>query len=119
KGSNQKFRRKAPFGTARAKVAKETSMEPKKPTRRKFLRGTAEAAMAGLAVSARPAAAAAQTGPPDAAARQRLKDEVAYGERSHFVTSLRVPVVERTSPDEFGLTYHVLSPLQDSVGIIT
>jgi sulfane dehydrogenase subunit SoxC len=94
-------------------------MEPKKPTRRKFLRGTAEAAMAGLAVSALPAAAAAQTGPPDAAARQRLKDEVAYGERSHFVTSLRVPVVERTSPDEFGLTYHVLSPLQDSVGIIT
>ncbi len=50
---------------------------------------------------------------------QLLKNEIAYGERSHFVTSVRVPVVERTSPDAFGLTYHVLSPLQDSVGIIT
>jgi sulfane dehydrogenase subunit SoxC len=28
-------------------------------------------------------------------------------------------VAERHSPDEFGLTFHVLTPLQDSVGIIT
>ena len=30
-----------------------------------------------------------------------------------------MPVAERHSPDEFGLTFHVLTPLQDSVGIIT
>jgi DMSO/TMAO reductase YedYZ molybdopterin-dependent catalytic subunit len=35
------------------------------------------------------------------------------------VTSVRTPVAERHSPDEFGLTFHVLTPLQDSVGIIT
>jgi sulfane dehydrogenase subunit SoxC len=32
---------------------------------------------------------------------------------------VRIAVLERASPDEFGLTFHVLSPLQDSVGIIT
>ncbi len=30
-----------------------------------------------------------------------------------------MPVAERHSPDEFGLTFHVLTPLQDSFGIIT
>ena len=35
------------------------------------------------------------------------------------MTSVRVPVAERMSPDMFGLTFHVLTPLQDSVGIIT
>ena len=48
-----------------------------------------------------------------------LKDEVAYGERSPYVNSVRIAVNERPSPDEFGLTFHVLTPLQDSVGIIT
>ncbi len=48
-----------------------------------------------------------------------LKELIAYGERSHFVTSMRMAVAERPSPDMFGLTFHVLSPLQDSVGIIT
>ena len=32
---------------------------------------------------------------------------------------MRIPVMERMSPDDFGMTFHVLSPLQDSVGIIT
>jgi sulfane dehydrogenase subunit SoxC len=44
---------------------------------------------------------------------------VAYGERSRFVTSVRIPVAERPSPDVLGMTFHVNSPLQDSVGIIT
>jgi sulfane dehydrogenase subunit SoxC len=44
---------------------------------------------------------------------------IAYGDRSRFVTSTRMPVAERMSPDDFGLTFHVLTPLQDSVGIIT
>ena len=51
--------------------------------------------------------------------KRSLKDEVAYGERSHYVTSVRVPVIDRPSPDEFGLIFHVLAPIQDSVGIIT
>ena len=83
----------------------------KKASRRKFLKGGAAVA----AVSAMQSA----SGQTPASVKRSLKDEVAYGERSHFVTSVRVPVVERPSPDEFGLTFHVLTPLQDSVGIIT
>jgi len=44
---------------------------------------------------------------------------IAYGQRSRYVKSIRVPVMERMSPDDFGMTFHVASPLQDSVGMIT
>jgi sulfane dehydrogenase subunit SoxC len=44
---------------------------------------------------------------------------IAYGQRSRYVKSIRIPVKERMSPDEFGMTFHVTSPIQDSVGIIT
>src|SRR5271170_2502882 len=46
---------------------------------------------------------------------------VAYGQRSRFVTSVRIahPIGGRPSPDAFGKTFHVASPLQDSVGVIT
>lgn len=44
---------------------------------------------------------------------------IAYGERSKHVTSVRIPHGGRPSPDNFGLTFHVASPLQDSVGVIT
>jgi sulfane dehydrogenase subunit SoxC len=91
-------------------------MDSKKASRRKFLKGSA--AVAGLAVGAMQSASA-QTPAPPAQSAQRAKDLVAYGERSHFVTSVRVAVAERPSPDAFGMTFHVLSPLQDSVGIIT
>ena len=49
------------------------------------------------------------------------KGLVAYGERSHFVTSVRIihPMGGRPSPDAFGKVHHVASPLQDSVGVIT
>src|ERR1019366_5732884 len=49
------------------------------------------------------------------------KELIAYGERSHFVTSVRIahPIGGRPSPDEFGKVFHVASPLQDSVGVIT
>src|SRR6478672_5159201 len=47
------------------------------------------------------------------------KDRIAYGDRSHFVTSVRIPHGGRPSPDPFGLVFHVASPLQDSVGVIT
>src|SRR5262245_52864392 len=48
-------------------------------------------------------------------------DMVAYGDRSKYVTSVRIshPVGSRPSPDQFGLTFHIATPLQDSVGVIT
>ena len=49
------------------------------------------------------------------------KKLIAYGERSRFVTSARIahPIGGRPSPDAFGKVFHVASPLQDSVGVIT
>src|SRR6202011_4957179 len=46
------------------------------------------------------------------------KEMIAYGERSHFVTSVRIPhpMGSKASPDEFGKTFHVASPIQDQVG---
>ena len=48
-------------------------------------------------------------------------NKIAYGERSRFVTSVRIPHPPggRHSPDAFGLVFHVAAPLQDSVGVIT
>src|SRR6202035_1016706 len=92
-------------------------MDSKKPSRRKFL--TTSAAVAGLAVGGVAPASGGQTAAPEAQPKKSLKELVAYGERSHFVTSVRIPVMERMSPDDFGMTFHVTSPLQDSVGIIT
>ncbi len=45
--------------------------------------------------------------------------QIAYGDRSKHVKSVRIPHGGRPSPDNFGLTFHVASPLQDSVGVIT
>ncbi len=49
------------------------------------------------------------------------KELIAYGERSRFVTSVRIahPIGGRPSPDAFGKVFHVAAPLQDSVGVIT
>src|SRR5579863_9059643 len=91
-------------------------MESKKASRRRFLKGGA--ALAGLAAGA-VKSASGQTSRSEANPQEQPKDLIAYGERSHFVTSVRIPVAERPSPDAFGLTFHVLTPLQDSVGIIT
>ena len=88
-------------------------MDSKKASRRKFLKGGAAAA----AVSAIQSATGQAEVP--GAAKRSLKDEVAYGERSPYVNSVRIAVKARPSPDEFGLTFHVLTPLQDSVGNIT
>jgi sulfane dehydrogenase subunit SoxC len=46
---------------------------------------------------------------------------IAYGERSRYVKSVRIahPMGGRPSPDAFGKVFHVASPLQDSVGVIT
>lgn len=88
-------------------------MDSKKPNRRGFLKGGAS--LAGLAAGGAHLTKGQTVGTP----AQKLDELIAYGERSHFVTSMRVPVAERDSPDEFGLTFHVLTPLQDSFGIIT
>ena len=90
-------------------------MDSKQRNRRAFLRDGA--ALAGLAVEAA-RSASAQTAS-DLRSKGTSKELIAYGERSRFVTSTRVPVAERPSPDAFGLAFHVLTPLQDSVGIIT
>jgi sulfane dehydrogenase subunit SoxC len=80
-------------------------------SRRKFLKSSAAAAALG--------AVPATTGHASAAETKSLTDLVAYGERSHYVTSHRVAVPGRPSPDEFGMTFHVGAPLQDLVGSIT
>jgi len=50
---------------------------------------------------------------------ERNKQLIAYGERSKYVKSIREPVNGRMSPDMYGLTFHVNTPLQDQFGIIT
>ena len=89
-------------------------MESKSSGRRKFLKNSAAligAAAAGMAASGQ--APAPDMDMPDTEAL------ISYGQRSPFVKSKRISVMERMSPDEFGMTFHVLSPLQDSVGMIT
>src|SRR5207237_9464582 len=89
-------------------------MAAKKSSRRKFLKaGAAAAAVGAIQSTGAPAAL------PQAQPQKSLKELVAYGERSRFVTSIRVPVVDRPSPDQFGLIFHILTPLQDQVGGIT
>ena len=96
-------------------------MDSKRRNRRGFLRDGAVLA-GGLAAGAvRPASAQTpvSTAAPAAPAKKDIKELIAYGERSPFENAIRVPVGNRPSPDSFGLTFHVLAPLQDSVGIIT
>src|SRR5580700_2592115 len=88
-------------------------MDSKKPDRRRFLKSSAT--LAGLTAGSIRLAKGQTQGAPD----KKIDELIAYGDRSRFVTSIRKPVAERHSPDEFGLTFHVLTPLQDSFGIIT
>ncbi|HLJ24110.1 MAG TPA: molybdopterin-dependent oxidoreductase [Candidatus Acidoferrales bacterium] len=90
-------------------------MSPKQSGRRGFLKNSA--ALIGAAVGAIPAAADQPMS--DNMESKDIKELIAYGERSHFVKSIRFPVAERMSPDDFGMTFHVVSPIQDQVGIIT
>src|ERR1700722_20257519 len=100
-------------------------MNSKLSGRRKFLRDSA--ALVGLAAGAVPVAdaqmshteAPAKETPKENKECKDNKDLIAYGERSRYVKSVRIPVMERMSPDEFGMTFHVLSPLQDSVGMVS
>ena len=96
-------------------------MDSKPRNRRGFLKQGA--ALAGLVVGAGVPASAQTAAAPAAAApdehHSSLPELIAYGERSRFVTSKREPVMDRHSPDDFGLTFHVNTPLQDQLGIIT
>ena len=101
-------------------------MNSKKPSRRKFL--ASGAAVAGAAAAGARAARAQTSGvsgqtpaAPGAAepAKKSLRDVIAYGDRSRFVTSLREAADGRPSPDAFGLTFHVVTPIGESVGSIT
>ena len=49
------------------------------------------------------------------------KEQIEYGQRSKYVTSVRMahPMGGRESPDAFGKVFHIASPLQDSVGVVT
>lgn len=94
-------------------------MASKHPDRREFLKRGA--ALAGGLTLGGAGSAIGQT--PASAAQEPQDWEsdalVAYGERSRYVTSVRIPHGGRPSPDEFGLTFHIASPLQNSVGSIS
>src|SRR4051812_33664723 len=106
-------------------------MSPKSKSRRELLKGAAAvgAVAAGASVGKIASAQTKASGPalPTYAENEAPMiatddDLVAYGTRSHYVTSKRVPAImngyPRSSPDEFGLTFHIATPLQDSVGSI-
>jgi len=91
-------------------------MSTKKTDRREFLKRSA--ALAGAMSLGSTRSASAQL--PDPEAYIHGSDEmVAYGTRSRFVTSARIPHGGRASPDAFGLDFHIATPIQDSVGVIT
>ena len=91
-------------------------MGSKRPDRRQFLRGGAT--LAGGFTLGAAAPAMGQLPEPERFIRGS-DDLIAYGERSPYVTSVRIPHGGRPSPDAFGLVFHVAAPLQDSVGMIT
>src|SRR3984957_15808269 len=100
-------------------------MSTKLSGRRKFLRDSA--ALVGLAAGVVPVAdaqmshseAAPKETPKENKECKDNKDLIAYGEGSRYGKTGRRSVMEKISPDEFGITFHVLSPLQDSVGMLT
>src|ERR1022692_3811107 len=93
-------------------------MNPKQSTRRKFLRNGA--ALAGLAVEGVRLVNAQE--PPPGCAEKTPKQLHAYGERSHFETSVRLGNDNNWGKDPTPGDYYVggpRTPIQDSIGIIT
>ncbi len=100
-------------------------MSTTRPNRRRFLKGGAALA-GGLtlgavepAIGETPASGQSVEGQSQEVPNYSGDELIAYGERSRFVTSKRIPHGNRPSPDQFGLVFHVATPLQDSVGVIT
>jgi sulfane dehydrogenase subunit SoxC len=100
------------------RFAKERNMASKRGARREFLKRGAALAGGFTLGAVTPAIGQTHASPP---MKKGDKDQIAYGDRSKFVTSVRIahPVGGRPSPDNFGLVFHVASPIQDSVGVIT
>jgi sulfane dehydrogenase subunit SoxC len=93
-------------------------MGAKRPARREFLKSGA--ALAGGLTLGGAAPALGQTPTPEPAKFIKgSKELIAYGDRSRFETAVRIAHGGRPSPDPFGLVFHVATPLQDSVGVIT
>ncbi len=99
-------------------------MDSKRNSRRELLK--ASAALAALGVGGRSQAQEHSHPPTPTSANgspmiHGSQEQIAYGERSKYVTSVRVqhPIGGRPSPDVFGKTFHIATPLQDSVGVIT
>src|ERR1035437_9398247 len=96
-------------------------MNSNRSSRRRFLKDGA--VLAGLVVGATGSASGQTTGsetPPDAK-KPSFKDTRAYGERSHFETLSRWPIVPKVVTPETPL-YTISAPktpLQDLKGIIT
>src|SRR3954469_3635778 len=105
-------------------------MDLKRTNRRELLKGGAALA-GGLAVtSGAVAPALGQThdhvmatggAPNDYPMIIGSKELIEYGQRSKYVTSVRMahPIGGRPSPDAFGKQFHIASPLQDSFGSLT
>ena len=105
-------------------------MDPKSKSRRELLKGgaaaigtvAAGASVSKIASAANPGIGSAPALPSYAANEAPMvpasEDVIAYGVRSHYVTSKRIPTLGRPSPDDFGLEFHIATPLQDSVGTI-
>ena len=91
-------------------------MASKRPARREFLKSGA--ALAGGFTLGAAAPVMGQT-PTHPEMIKGDKDQIPYGDRSKFVNSVRIAHGGRPSPDAFGLYFHIASPLQDSVGVIT
>ena len=102
-------------------------MDSKRTSRRELLKGGAALA-GGVTLGASAAGQAQAHDHPMAPGSQNespmipgSKELIEYGQRSHYVTSVRIPhpIGGRPSPDAFGKVFHVATPLQDSVGVIT
>jgi sulfane dehydrogenase subunit SoxC len=98
-------------------------MAADRPDRRAFLkRGAALAGgltLGGPAIGPEEASAQSQEAPSQEIPDYSSPELVAYGQRSRHVTSVRIPVNGRPSPDDFGLVFHIGTPLQDQIGSIT
>jgi sulfane dehydrogenase subunit SoxC len=107
--------------------SKEKPMDSKRTSRREILKGGA--ALAGGLTAGAVVPALGQTHDHMAAGGSLnespmipgSKELIEYGQRSHYVTSVRIahPMGGRMSPDAFGKVFHLASPLQDSVGVVT
>src|SRR5258706_13903074 len=103
-------------------------MDSKRNSRRELLK--AGAALAGgitLGTSGKAAQAQAHDHPTTPGSENASpmihgsKEQIEYGQRSKYVTSVRVqhPIGGSPSPDVFGKVFQVDTPLQASVGLIT